>query len=350
MEVQALDRRSVRRRRLRVIVSVLVVGLAALAALVVPHVAQTAHAAAPASTCAQPPAGKDPTTFTTQQLKSYGLPLRQPKQNQTTWANMLRHAKHRICAPMATGPAHTHHGTPTSPADSQHYTGHCELCWAGYQVAGSSYNFTNIWGMWQIPCVSYYTSPPGPDASEVAGAWIGLGDDVNSSLVQVGFEIDPVATTIYGPFGIPLYTNVSATYRVWMENTWTYMAGQSFYYFNVNCGDWVMAEVQAPDTMWIGDFQTNNYTIQTYGPAAGGNPAECVLEEPTQSDGLVDFGTVTFSQCLLNDAASGTYGGINQFNSQTDTMQDSSGNVMAYPGPLDPSSTSGDFSIYWNQG
>ncbi len=345
MEFQGPGRRHARLRHLRMLISVFVVSLVALAALVVPRVVHTAQAAAPkpANTCTQPPAGKDPTTFTTQQLKSYGLPPRLPNQNQTVWTNMLRHAKHRICAPVAAGLAHPQRGVPAMPTSSHHYTGHCSFCWAGYETGNGQYNFAAVWGIWQIPCVLYTTSPPGPDANTIAGAWVGLG---YGNVVQTGYEADPIDYPYYGPFSTPLFTIVTATYRVWVENTGN-VPDVTNYYFNVNCGDQVLAEVEAPNVMYIGDLQTGNYTSQIYGPAAWTGSAECILEEPTQADGLLDFGTLTFSQCEAFDETSGTVGGINQFSAQADTMRDQAGNVMAYPGPLD--TTNGDFSIYWNQ-
>src|SRR5215469_2786394 len=91
-----------RMRRVLLILSVLAIGLVAATALVVPYVLHTAYAASPAhpaSTCAQPPAGKDPATFTAAQLKTYGLPPPMTGRNQATWERFASHAKHRVCTP-----------------------------------------------------------------------------------------------------------------------------------------------------------------------------------------------------------------------------------------------------------
>jgi hypothetical protein len=362
---------SARRRRRNRIASAVAVCLVAAAALIAPYVAHTAHAAAPKATCAQPPAGKDPTTFTKQQLQTYGLPLRLPHQDQATWANMIRHAKHRMCTPQSIKPlSHLlHHAptqgmTPATPATGESRFSFCDNCWAGYEAYGANYNFTNVWGTWQVPCVPTNAPLPTPDSGDTYafGPWIGLGGDAifdpNANLVQTGIGVHAQTSTIYGAHSVPI-VQTTYTYQAWVENTGTYMAGQAFYYFNVNCGDWIMAEVQAPDTLWIGDFQNNGYTDVSYGPAAGTDEAECTIEEPTEAVGLLDFGTQTFTQCLAYDANSNTFGALNLFNDKVNSMTRpltinlplgltyTIETPMTSTGPIDTSNSNGSFSVTW---
>jgi hypothetical protein len=352
-------------RHLRLILSVLAIGLVAAAALLVPRVIQTAHAAPkPTNTCAQPPAGKDPTTFTPQQLRSYGLPARLPHQDQALWAKMVRHATHRVCTPMSTRPAHAHFRTPPNPSATPQagkMNSECDACWAGYEAYGMNYNLNNVWGVWQVPCV--------PDNASLKedgfsfSTWVGVGGDLdfnpnNLAFVQTGTEGD--YETIFGAHSVPL---PSATYTAWVE-----LLGQPFLgteaamtVFNISCNDWVMAEVDAVNNIvWIGDFNNSQYYSQTF-VAAATTEAECIVEQPGGNGvfGLLDFGTQTFTQCLANDANSNTFGGINMFTNEARTSTEPfSINIplfgtqtidipKAEPGPIDTSNSNGSFAVTW---
>ncbi len=89
-----------RPRRLRRRIATALILLVVLAAGIIGtfSVAPLIHAAAPnhpASSCAQPPAGKDLTRLSSQQLQAYGIPP--ILTNRPDWKTLATHFKHRYC-------------------------------------------------------------------------------------------------------------------------------------------------------------------------------------------------------------------------------------------------------------
>ncbi len=363
MEPTIIARRPTRVRRLRLIASMLAISLVALAALLVPHVITQAHAAAPkpGTTCAQIPSGADPTAFTRQQMKEYGLPSRLPGQGQSMWTKFMSHARYRVCTPIGTRPAHTHSQAPSATPVSHHVSNsECDQCWSGHEAVGTNYNFAQVWGVWQVTC------PPDNASLNEQGyqnsAWIGLGGDLNAdpnaiALPQLG--TDSTFETIYGAHSVPL---PSATVVAWWETLGQGAfigSGPEVDMFAVGCNDWIMAEVDAStNTMWLGDFDNNQYFSQNFA-AASTNEAECIVEQPADTTALLDFGTQTFSQCLTNETTTNTFGPLNLFNSKTLTATVpitvpapfGGSFTLEYPktqvGSIDTSSSNGDFSVTW---
>jgi hypothetical protein len=314
MESSINSQRLGHRRRIRLVFSVVVVCLVAVAALVVPYLIRTAHAASPANICLQPPAGKDPATFADTQLKMYGVPHRPRGMDATQWRTLLSHLKHRVCTPLPAKPSHARPHSPATtpvPMPSQKTASDCDFCWSGYEAYGTNYNFADVWGFWQVPCVPA-NAPLGEDNYDFA-TWVGLGGDTafnpsSAGLPQVG--VDATGFTVWGARGAAF---PSATYQAFVDNPGAFMNSQENPVFDVNCNDWVMAEVSAPNIMWIGDFTNGQYYQTAYGPTDT-TTAECIVEESQGSPvGLLDFGTQTFSQCFADDATSNVFGGIDQF-------------------------------------
>ncbi len=328
MEPSVTSARHTRARRLYLVVSILAITLVAVAALIVPRFVHTAHAAAPANTCMQIPSGADPTTFTQHQLKQYGLPSWLPGQSQDMWANMVRHARYRACTPTRTRPAHARPRSPSptsvTPASGQVMNSECNGCWSGYEAVNATYNFTDIWGFWQVAC------PPDNASLNEQGfensTWIGIGGDtifdpVNAlQFVQLG--TDMTYETIYGQ---PGYNPIpSATGQAWYEffdQPHLGTTGETDM-FPVACADWIMAEIDVPDAvMWLEDFRTGGYFSQNFA-VTDTNMAECIVEQPSgfnpetgqPINGLLDFGSQTFANCVAYEATSGLSAGLNQFN------------------------------------
>jgi len=314
MESSIVSPQPVRKRRARLIFSVVVVCLMATAAFAVPYVMRTAHAASPANTCMQPPAGKDPAMFTSQQLKMYGIPQRPHGMDATQWRTLISHAKHRVCTPSPATPGHARPQSPATtpaPMPSQKTASDCDFCWSGYEAYGTNYNFTDVWAFWQIPCIPV-NAPLGEDKYDFA-TWVGLGGDRvfnpgSQGLPQVG--VDATGSTIWGARGAAF---TSASYEAFTDNPGAFMESQEDPIFPVSCNDWIMAEVTAPNTMWIWDFTNGQYWSNSYGPTDT-TTAECIVEESQGTPpAQLDFGSQSFSECVAYDANSGQSTGLDQF-------------------------------------
>ncbi len=287
------------RHRLRVIFSVLAVGLIAAAALVVPyaiHQAQAAHR--PASSCLQLPAGRDPATFTAAQLQTYGLPPHLRGQSQAQWERIARHARHRVCTP-----------DPSLHLPQASNNASCGPCWSGYraQDANAIYGqcacpnpyidsgFTYAATDFNVPC----PDPTTLENGSVVSGWVGLGN-----VVKTGVAIDTVSST-------PRYT-------AWVENTNASNPAE-IPLFGVNCGDEIDAEVfdynGVRDGFFIGDATTGWWYANAYGPNPDPNHIECIVEDyktGSYRPDLMDFGTWTFNSCTAGDVY-GQSGSIYQF-------------------------------------
>jgi hypothetical protein len=291
--------RPIHMRWLRLILSSIAVCLIATTALAMPYVLRTAHAASPmhaTSSCAQPPAGKDPDTFTDAQLTMYGLPPHQPKQPKAQWENVARHAKHRVCVSL-----------PTAPVTTKLDDGDCSGCWAGYvsldqsnpnvQGGGGTNTFAGAYGQWVVPCTNNL------EIGSAVGEWVGMGG-VFGSLVQVGVNAFTYQMTVWG--GV---TVAFPRYWAFYENTADPTNPHSIPLFSVNCGDTMEAMTYLLDYGFILDSTTGQYASESNGPAAENAHAECVVEDPTSYDSagnkthpdLMDFGALTFNECEAID-------------------------------------------------
>jgi hypothetical protein len=313
-------------------ICVLLVGVGA-AVKVVP----LAHAAVTpghgASSCAQPPAGKDPSTFTDAQLMAYGLPPRLPKQAQSVWEGIARHVKKHVCVPLPKPNAHS------KPAYAD-----CTFCWAGYQAQDAN-NFFFTTAQWQVPCLQQ----AGEYQDSIAGEWVGIGGQNDGSLVQTGVGESPIS---FVHQGIPITITVA---WAWVENVGAYMNDAPITVFPVSCGDEMGAVVMAPNYMYIVDETSGTSASENFGPSADTTEAECMVENPNNgAQHFANFGTATFSSCYADDDV-GTSGGLQNFTHQADTMWNLDQSTifgipiistvtMAAPGPI---SGNGQFSTYW---
>jgi len=362
METSASPTQPLRRYRLCVLFSLLAVVLVAAAALVVPYAIHQAQAAyRPASTCLQPPTGKDLATFSDAQLKTYGLPPRMPGQNLAQWKHLTSHLKHRVCTPDS-----ALHLPKASATNS------CTSCWSGY----GAHNENAIVG--QCACPTPYTDSgfryvdtdfivPCPnldtleDGSVVTG-WVGLGN-----VVQTGVTIDTVRHTFQIYPGITA-EEIEPRYTAWIENTYNRANAAMVPVFSVNCGDEIGAEVfnvnGVRDGMFIGDVTTGQWYVDAYGPNPDPYDIECIVEDYVVDTGtgahtpdLLDFGTWTFNSCAAGDVF-GQTGSLYQFMYPADSGLTVQGNdfaeltmydnrtLMAYPQAVTNFNT-GSFSVQW---
>ncbi len=295
-----------RRRNLHLIISALALSLIVVSALFVPRVMHTAHAAAPkpATTCVQPPAGKDPATFTRQQLQTYGLPLRLPGQSQAQWANLVRHARARMCnvqprTRMTGGSASAPISTTTSAkglaavippsAAWWHATPSCTQCYAGISADSSLTdkpdNLAVAYGEWTVPCLTNLA----PRSAYTQ--WVGIGYPWDGPNERAGVITQVISITAFGrTISYPVYTAFVAS------------AGQEST-FGISCGDDMTAQV-FPDTpgsigqVNLFDNTTGNYTSLLPDPTVNPAHAECFVEDPYGgSEDLANFGTTTFDEC-----------------------------------------------------
>ncbi len=331
MEIHTTSRRPIFVRRLRLIVSVLAISLVAVAAMIVPHVMHTAHAAAPKNTCAQPPTDKDPTSFTPAQLKTYGLPPRHPGQSQAQWEQIVRHIRHRLCAAPAISSGHqgivaavkrlsatmpwqaaastTHEHLDTTggnPAGNRwHASAICSgaSCYAGisiytpftpYEPSGTT--FVEGWGDWKIPCV---TSPE--DGSAFNQSLV-MGFPWMEPSVQAGVMVttQDVTITIYGRFPETI-TVTEPAYTMFVRGP------NSFASTAVNCGDSVEADLipaQPYDQVYLFDTTNSAPPMLTLplDPQVPTTHLGCLVEAPNGgSQDLMNFGTATFNDCQAQD-------------------------------------------------
>jgi hypothetical protein len=313
-----------RMRRLRLIFSMLVIGLVAATALVVPHVIHAAHAASPThatSSCAQPPIGKDPTTFTNQQLKTYGLPSYLPGLSQAKWAKIVHHAKHRFCLPPTMPAPAVQHGLMRP----QHATGvepniDNICCYAGLEGDDAS-GFISVDSSWVIPCTS-----GAPNSTTYS--WIGLGSySTNGPYLRVGVVMHQVYFTIPTPYG-PIVENYPI-YSSYLQATGDPNNPGAQSVFDVACGDMVFGDVYtlAPSQYWVFfvDDASGNYIDVTEDASVDTTGASCLVGNDIDgSHNLFDFGTLTFTDCegIVNDDSGVVKGLFALPNHWSPTLQD----------------------------
>jgi hypothetical protein len=331
------SRISIRHRRRRIVAILLSTCVLLAGVIATVKVVPLADAAATpthvTSACAQPPAGKDPATFTDAQLKAYGLPPHLPKKAQSVWENIARHVKKHICVSLPKPNVHS------KPAYDD-----CTYCWAGYQAQDAN-NFFYTTAQWQVPCLQQAGEYP----DSIAGEWVGMGGQDNGSLVQTGVGESPIQ---FVHQGIPITITVA---WAWVENVGAYMNDAPINLFPVSCGDTMGAVVMEPNYMYIVDETSGLSASENFGPSADTTEAECIVENPNNgAQHFANVGTATFSSCYAGDDV-GAFGGLQNFTHQADTMWNldqstffgvpiNSTVTMAAPGPI---SGNGQFSTYW---
>jgi len=193
--------------------------------------------------------------------------------------------------------------------------------WSGYATSGTPGTFTQVSSSWTEPTVTCTAN------QTFSSFWVGLDGDGTSTVEQTGTEAD--------------CDNGTAAYSGWFE---MFPAAPVFYQNPVDPGDAMSASVVANGggsfTLTLNDTtqgwtQTTNQTSNT----AQLGSAEIIAEAPSSEQGVLplsDFGTVNFTDALVNTAA------IGNASTTEITMESAAGAAEATPSAL----TDGDaFSV-----
>lgn len=208
----------------------------------------SAAASPNASSCASPPANFDPLKASKAQLLSYGLPLLQSGVDNATkasWANALRHAKHRVCNVKM---INTHRYSQPLASLPQSCTGNCEeyLNWSGYIQDGSGFN--EVQSYWVFSAYNGSKSPSG----SLETSWVGIGGDgSNRNLFQAGTTDDPTNGYVFWWEAYPYNDQVdiagiwpSPGYSVYVEVAYNSSTTADYVYVEtVNDGNYFSANV-----------------------------------------------------------------------------------------------------------
>lgn len=195
--------------------------------------------------------------------------------------------------------------------------------WAGYAALGTPGQFTSVSTSWTQPAVTCGA------ATTFSSFWAGLDGDGTNTVEQTGTEAD--------------CANGAATYQGWFE---MFPNAPVFYPNPVKPGDAMSASVVANGngafTLTLSDA-TGNWTQTTHQTSATAQlgSAEIIAEAPSNGTvlPLSNFGTVTFSNDMVNGAALGNA------NTSALTMVSAAGVTEATPSAL----TGGNsFMVAWN--
>jgi hypothetical protein len=164
------------------------------------------------------------------------------------------------------------------------------LSWAGYIISknsNSKFEVIAVNASWIVPKVNVSSG------DGYSSAWIGIGGQLDKSLIQVGTEHDVV--------------NGQETYFAWYELLPSFAVRLTS--ITVSSGDTMIASINLVNS------DTNRWSIQisdaTTGQAFSNNvvynstrsSGEWIMERPTinnQIGTLADFGNVTFTDCHVN--------------------------------------------------
>jgi hypothetical protein len=232
---------------------------------------------------------------------------------------------------------------PSEKNDTTLYT----MRHAGYVPSGNG-GYQRVSATWTVPCIA---------SDSLAGSssiWVGLGvvqpPGVQAGLVQAGTHQER--------------TNAGDKYYAWVQNTG---AGLEVPIYDVRCGDLMYAVVEAPNTrtptMFIVDLSNpRNARPLSYGPSANPSTAGFIVERPrsivngvSTVPPLVNFGSVTFSNCTVTTTA-GTVLALGQTAYDQYVMTNNgeapppsgTGTVLASVGPIDPF-VGQSFTVAWQQ-
>lgn len=235
---------------------------------------------------------------------------------------MLRHAKHRVCAPLI--PTNKHWGSQeNSPA------------WAGNIAVGGGFSW--VYSKWTVPCVGR-----GSGQGSDSGVWVGLGGDTYDGggyLPQAGTEQG------YDYGGVSYYD-------AWIED-YPYNGAQIVGNFPGQCNDnvsvYVSSNYDYANQVYFSLFDTATNTFWAnsyYWPLSNRSTAEWIVER--QYGILANFGTVTLTNCEARQTINGytSTKWVGQLTDNYAVMWSSvsngvpSGNELAYPGPISSDATS----------
>jgi hypothetical protein len=165
------------------------------------------------------------------------------------------------------------------------------LSWAGYDVANVFYDpdltVVGINGTWIVPTVNLCA------ADTYSSAWIGIGGQLDKTLIQIGTEHNSVKG--------------KSQYNAWYEMLPDYAI--RIYDFDVSPGDTITASIN------LIDVQNNEWSLQITDVTSGHVFTKKVFYDSTQLSGewiverplvnnqmssLTDFGSVTFTHASLN--------------------------------------------------
>ncbi len=191
------------------------------------------------------------------------------------------------------------------------------LDWGGYAVSSNVLfpkpQVTGINGSWTVPMVA--VSP----LDTFSAAWIGIGGQSDTTLIQVGSEHDSI--------------NGKAVYSLWYEmlpdNAITIPN------IEISTGDKITASVSLANSNtneWIieiNDVTTGQSFKQNFSYNSSRLTAEWVIERPTVNNRiatLADFGTITFTDC--NAQLADKVGTISAFPNSAILMEDRQNNQL----------------------
>jgi len=167
--------------------------------------------------------------------------------------------------------------------------------WAGYIISKSNdpkIQVTGINASWTVPLVNASAGP------EYSSAWIGVGGQLDSTLIQTGTEQDSF--------------NGTTTYYAWYELLPSYAVRINT--IAISPGNVVVASLRLVDSVanrWniqFSDSTTGQYFGTTVAYNSTGSSGEWILERPTVSSmltTLADFGSLEFTGCHLGSATDG---------------------------------------------
>jgi hypothetical protein len=223
-------------------------------------------------------------------------------------------------------PAPAAMAAPTSQRDLQPRYYSTSEDWSGYATTGDTYN--SVTGAWTQPAVTCSS-----DQTAYSAFWVGLDGDTSRTVEQIGTESDC-------SHGAPVYS-------AWYE---TYPDPSVPIPNPVQPGDSFSASVTADGgdsfTLTLKDVtQGWTYTTTAISFRAQLGSAEWIAEAPStgrRALPLADFGAVTFTQSMANDAAISANPNLDAI-----TLAAFDGIVEAQPSSVSADGTS--FSVTWQQ-
>jgi hypothetical protein len=207
------------------------------------------------------------------------------------------------------------------------------LDWAGYSVASNNLfpqpTVVGVNGSWTVPAVT-------PTAADTfSAAWIGIGGQSDTSLIQVGSEHNSISgQAVYGLW-----------YELLPDNSIPIQG------VTVSPGDKITASVTLVDAntnTWLIDIDdltagqcfTQTCTGRNFNYNSSRLTAEWIMERPTvnnQLSTLANFGAVTFTD--MSAQVGNTVGPANAFSNYKILMQDRQNNPLVTVSPLDRAGT-----------
>jgi hypothetical protein len=312
------------------------------------------HVSAQSTLCLQPPQQTNLLTLSDAELASYGLPSHAViSESPAFWSTALAHAHHRTCS---TGPSSIKkHGA------SPHVTSHDKLLinnnvWADNEAVGSRGTYRAATVEFTVPTLSLSNS-----SADVA-IWTGVGGDNNR---DGGSGVLPQVGIVANASG-----NDGCNDHQYNESVWE-LAGAPNDNGAVNLplsrlciGDQVYAyvssnlETDGYNYYYIENETTGSYNSHTQSGSgtyfSDSATGECVVERVTnglnQLDPLAEFNPSTKTEEINNCEiinSSGAEQSVGNWSHIAYQITNSSGTVLAYPGPLD--STGQNFPVHWQQ-